>query len=253
MAKQNRRTELALADDRHKLAQLALTNPGASSTELAMIYEHTYGKAIKPRTVRYDLQTLKKLWVVENQQTMELMRVNELARVDALEQEVWGAWRASQKPLEKIVVERLHKAVNEAAQAKVASELASELASEQEYVTEEVLEAIIRDAIKDSVEAGEDTSMFIHKITSTETGTIGDPRFLAQIHEIQRERRKIQGVYAPELHQLDIRKVELKGYAGGWSPDEWKEEDVVEGEVSDELQEARKLLAVDDEEDRSPK
>lgn len=247
MAKQKRRTELALADDRHKLAQLALTNPGASSSELAILFEHTYGKAIKPRTVRYDLQTLKKQWVVEDKQTMELMRVNELARVDALEQEVWSAWRASQRPLEKIVVERLHKAVNEAAQAKVASELASELADKNEYVTEEVLEAIIRDAISDSVDAGEDTSTFINKITTTETGTVGDPRFLAQIHAIQQERRKIQGVYAPELHQLDIRKVELKGYAGGWSPDEWREKDIIDGEV--ESEEARKLLSSDSEED----
>jgi len=245
MSGNNRRSELALADDRHKLAQLALTNPGASSSDLALIFESKYGRSISPRTVRYDLQTLKKQWAIEDKQTMEIVRANELARIDALEQEVWGAWRASQQPLEKVVVERLHKAVNEAAQAEVASKLAGELADKNEYITEEVLEAIIRDAISDSLDAGEDSDTFVNKITTTTAGTFGDPRFLSQIHEIQRERRKILGVYAPELHQLDIRKIELKGYAGGWSPDEWKEEDIIDGDVESE----QALLSADSSEE----
>lgn len=246
MAGNRRRSELELADDRHKLAQLALTNPGASSTELATLFEKEYGVVIPARTVRYDLQQLKKDWVAETKSAMEVVRAQELARCDALEQQAWIAWRASLQPFSKVVVERLHKAINDAARAKLAGEIASELADKNDYVSEEVLEAIVRDAIADSVDQGEDAETFVNKVTETTEVRIGDPRFLSQIHEIQKERRKILGVYAPELHQLDIRKVELKGYAGGWSPDEWKKDDIIDGDFEsgeEAAQEAKALLS----------
>lgn len=233
MAGQRRRGDLELVEDRHRLAQLALTNPGASSAQLAALFEQEVGRSIPARTVRYDLQQLKKHWMAETAANMELYRAQELVRIDMLEQEAWQAWRASLLPFEKIVVERLHRAINDAARAKLAGEIASELASQNEYVTEEVLEAIIRDAVAESVDQGEDAETFVHKITETTEARIGNPRFLAQIHAIQVERRKILGVYAPELHQFDVRKIELKGYAGGWSPDHWKDEDVVDGDFAD--------------------
>jgi hypothetical protein len=147
--------------------------------------------------------------------------------------------------MERVVIEKLHKAINDRARAELAGELAGELASQNEYVTQEVLEAIIRDALADSLEAGEDAETFINKITTTTEVRIGDPRYLSQIHEIQKERRKILGVYAPEMHQLDIRKVELKGYAGGWSPDEWKEDDIIDGDYEAGEEEARALDLLD--------
>jgi len=249
MAGKVRRGDLELVDDRHKLARLALMNPGATSSELAAIYEHEYGKEINPRTVRYDLQELKKKWLQETKKDMAIVRARELVRIDTLEQSAWDAWRSSMQPLERVVVERLHQAVNAAAQAKVAGELAGELADKNEYITQEVLEAIIRDAIADSVDSGEDEKTFINKITTTTEIRIGDPRYLAQIHSIQQERRKILGVYAPELHQLDIRKVEIKGYTGGWSPDDWKSDDIIEGDVeqSDDVENAVALLGVEGE------
>lgn len=244
MAGTRRRGELELADDRHKLAQLALTNPGASSTELAVLFEQEYGIAIPARTVRYDLQQLKKQWVTETKRDMEIVRAQELARVDALEQAAWTAWRASLQPFNKVVVERLHKAINDAARAKLAGEIASELAESNEYVTEEVMEAIVRDAIADSIDQGEDAETFVNKVTETTEVRIGDPRFLSQIHEIQKERRKILGVYAPELHQIDVRKIELKGYAGGWSPDEWRDDDIIEGDFDSGEQAAEDAKAL---------
>jgi hypothetical protein len=103
----------------------------------------------------------------------------------------------------------------------------------------------VRDAIADSIDQGEDSETFVNKVTETTEVRIGDPRFLAQIHEIQKERRKILGVYAPELHQLDIRKIELKGYSGGWSPDMWDNDDIIEGNVSGDQaeQDAKALLS----------
>lgn len=231
MAGERRRTDLELLDDRHKLAQLALTNPGASSSELAILFEQNYGRSIPARTVRYDLQQLKKTWVTEAKDNMEILRQQELRRMDALEQETWSAWRASMEPVEKVVVERLHRALNEGTRAKIAGELASELADKNEYVTEEVLEAIIRDAIKESLDNDEDSETFVNKITTSTEIRVGDPRYLSQIHEIQKERRKVLGVYAPELHQIQMQKIELKGYAGGWSPDNWKQDDIIDGEV----------------------
>ena len=251
MAKTKRRSELQLLNDRHNLAQLALTNPGASSAELSELYAHKYGEILKPGTIRYDLSRLKKQWVLETRNDMELVRVNELARTDALEQQAWQAWRASMNPMEKVVIERLHKAINEAARARMAGELASELAGKNEYINQEVVEAIVRDAIADSVDSGEDAQTFINRITTTTEERVGDPRYLAQIHEIQKERRKILGVYAPELHQLDVRKIELKGYAGGWSPDEWKSNDIIDGEFNndEDAADAKQLLGAGSEEE----
>ena len=103
MAKTKRRSELQLLNDRHNLAQLALTNPGASSAELSELYAHKYGEILKPGTIRYDLSRLKKQWVLETRNDMELVRVNELARTDALEQQAWQAWRASMNPMRRLL------------------------------------------------------------------------------------------------------------------------------------------------------
>ncbi len=62
MAGNTRRNDLQLLDERHKLAYLKLGNPGASSTQLAVLYENKYGRSINPRTIRYDLQKLKEQW-----------------------------------------------------------------------------------------------------------------------------------------------------------------------------------------------
>lgn len=231
MAGKTRRNDLQLLDDRHKLANLKLANPGVTSAQLAILFQDKYGKEMNSRTVRYDLQMLRERWEKEMVVDTGKARSMELARADNFEQVAWDAWRASLENSEKIVVERLHKAINDAARAKIAGELASELGDKNEYVTQEVLEAIVCDALEESLDHGEDSQTFVNKITTTTEGKVGDPRFLAQIHEIQKERRKILGVYSPELHAIHLQKIEVKGYTGGWSPDDWKEEDIVDGET----------------------
>lgn len=230
-----RRGELEVARDRELLSQIALTNPGATSQELADIFEVRTGRAIPARTIRYDLQELRKAMVKNANHNMVEVREYELARVSALESEAWQAWRESMKPVEKLVVEKLNRAIGLAKQAELAGELASELADMNEYVNEEILETIIIEAIKQSLDEGESSETFVNKIVETTQTSVGDPRFLAQIHEIQKERRKIQGVYAPELHDIRMAKIEVKGYKGGWSPDDWPSaDDVVDGEVVEE-------------------
>jgi hypothetical protein len=224
MRGKRRRDELELLDDRQKLSAIALKNPGASSTQLALLFQEQHGKSIPARTIRYDLQALKKQLVAESQQNIELLRVVEFQRLDQLEQETWDAWRKSQLPKQKEIVERLSQQIASNARAELAGSLARELADANKYVTEEVLETIIANAIEASVSDGEDEDTFIHKITQITEGTVGNPQLLALIHKIQQDRRKLQGVYAPELHAIQVQqKIEVKGYKGGWSPDDCSE------------------------------
>ena len=165
-----------------------------------------------------------------------LLKSKELAKLDVLEQEAWDAWNQSKSDFVKEVIERARRPrASQPDSADIIARIVSALAEQNTYVNEEVVEAIIHDAMKqnieESVQTGEDSDTFISKIINTTESRIGDVRFLRSIHEIQQERRKILGVYAPELHKLDIRKFEIKGYAGTWSPDVWKESDVVDGEV----------------------
>ena len=66
-------------------------------------------------------------------------------------------------------------------------------------------------------------------ITSVEKAGI-DPRFIAQILTCQSERRKLLGLYAPQM--IGVRKeVIVKGYRQV-SPDEWP--DIIEGEFTEQ-------------------
>ena len=222
MERSKRRDDLELADDRQKLAAIALKNPGATSAQIGVIFNEKHGRLIPARTIRYDLKKLRDQWQASAIEDIALARTIELQRLDHFEQEVWGAWRLSLKPKQKEVVERLTKQIATNARAELASSLAGELASENAYVTEEVLETIISNAIEASLDLGEDEDTFINKIIQTTEGSAGNPAYLAQIHKIQQDRRKILGVYAPELHAIKVeKKIEVKGYKGGWSPDSW--------------------------------
>jgi len=125
----------------------------------------------------------------------------ELDRIDATEKEVWRAWRASCKGTQKEMVE------------KVAAELDS---------------------------ANEIDDLAISKVTTIveNMGGAGEPRFLTNIIELQKERRRILGLYAPARLGIDIREKKelvIKGYAvREISPDAWPESDVIEGQFSDE-------------------
>lgn len=256
LTKHKKRTELELAEDRQVLANIKRRNPGATSGQLAVLFEEETGRKIAPRTVRYDLQQLLKQLALETRREMELVRVEELGRIDIVEQEAWDAWRHSMESAEKVVTERLHKAINDGARAKLAGELARGLADKNEYVNREVVEAIIRDALEESLDSGDDSETFVHKVTTTVEARVGDPRFLKLIHEAQVERRKILGVYAPEMHDIRVSKIELKGYAGGWSPDNWKSDDsngengIIDAEFTDaEAEESARNLLGDGSED----
>lgn len=234
----SRRTDIELSHDRHMLAQLALTNPGASSSELATLLAERTGREIAPRTVRDDLMAIKKQWLAEMVTDYGELKAMELARLRVLEQEAWNAWQGSKSDFMKIVIERARRRGQPQAEnaGTIISRIVRELADRNAYLNEEVVETIVHDALQEAIDegidAGEDDGMFIDRIIETTEGRIGDVTFLREIFKIQQERRKIMGVYAPELHEINVRKVEVKGYVG-WTPERWKQiqDGVIEGEV----------------------
>ena len=236
--RQPRRTDLQLAHDRAVLADIALKNPGATPAQLAdMLCERTDTR-LAPRTIRDELDRIREIWLTEAVEDFGALKAEELARIKVLEQEAWDAWNQSKSDFLKEVIEQARRPpAGKPDAGDIISKIVAELADKNAYLNEEVVETIVynavRAAIEDSVSSGEDSETFVSKIINTRESRIGDVRYWRAIHEAQQERRKILGVYAPELHRMDIRKFEIKGYAG-WSPDVWEKEDnVVEGEVVD--------------------
>lgn len=247
--RQARRTDLECARDRATLANIKLRNPGATQAQLATMFFNETGKRLARRTIGDDLKHIEKMWLDKAVDDFGALRAEELARVNVVEQEAWDAWNQSKSDFVREVIERARKRGGSRPAANVAGDIVGSivnaLAENEMYLHEEVVEAIIHEAIQQaidqSLDQGEDDETFVNKIIQTTESRVGDPRYLRMIHEFQRERRKILGVYAPELHQMDIRKLEVKSYIG-WSPDDaWKkngdreeEVEVIEGDVVDE-------------------
>lgn len=235
--RQPRRTELQLSHDRAVLAKIALKNPGATSTELAELFYRQTEKRLAPRTIRDDLKVIEEVWRASMLDDYNTIKATELAKLNILEQEAWDAWNQSKDDFVKKVIERARRPPSNSGQAgDIIARIVASLAEQNAYVNEEVIEAIVHDAlrqaIEESVNDGEDGDTFISKVIDTTEVRVGDVRYLRAIHEIQQERRKILGVYAPELHQYDVRTIQMKGYIG-WSPNAWddkKQMPIIEGE-----------------------
>jgi hypothetical protein len=242
--RQPRRTELECTHDRAILANIKLRNPGATAAELAELLYDEAGTRLAPRTINDELKIIKKTWIASMVGDYNQLKSKELARLDVLEQEAWDAWNQSKSDFVREVIEHARRRGGGEPKVSIIGDLVASiitaLAEQEAYLHEEVVEAIVEDAIQqaiqESLDQGEDGETFINKIIQTTESRVGDVRFLRSIHEVQRDRRKILGVYAPELHQMDIRKFEVKGYIG-WSPDTWKQvggPQIVEGQVADE-------------------
>lgn len=239
--RQPRRTDMELTHDRAVLAKIVVKNPGATAAELADLLYMAIEKRLAPRTIRDDLKIIKKAWLAETIDDYNQLKAQELARLNVVEQEAWDAWNQSKTDFVKEVIERARRrggAPN--ISGDLVGNIVSALAAQETYLHEEIVESIIHDAmqhaVEESLDAGEDEETFINKIIQTTEARVGDVRFLRAIHEMQQERRKILGVYAPELHQMDIRKFEVKGYVG-WTPDIWKQQEqpsIINGEIVEE-------------------
>lgn len=171
--------------------------------EIAAIIQRETGRSISFRQVGYDLQHVREQWQDTRLDSYEKHINEELARLDSMEMELWKSWRQSQNDAVKTRVE------------KVLSE----------------------------ADADADPELIIAKVVETTEAGPGDISFLRLIIDVQRERRKLLGLYAPA--KLDIREehtLNIKGYYGV-SPDDWPEPgdeqemlddgNTVEGEWSD--------------------
>jgi len=225
------RNTLQLASERHMLSKLALANPGMNSEQLALLLGERLGRRVAPRTVRADLVFLRKDWLKNTKQNFNIVQSKEFERITVLEQELWDAWRASRKPKIKQTVEELAMQLSEDDITGKIKQMAEDITGEE--LAMDLFRDIVSDAIEKSISNSETAEMFVNKIITITEETPGDVRFIRMIHEVQQERRKMQGVYAPELRQLDVRRVEMQGYTGGWSPSDWLEDSPTSSDIVD--------------------
>lgn len=154
--------------------------------EISAIIERETGRSISPRQVGYDIQHVRDSWKEMRLDNYQRYINEELTRLDSMEMELWNSWRKSQKGFER-----------------------------------EKVEKVINDTIDENPEAS--TDLIVKRVvTTTETGA-GDTKYLQLILDVQKERRKLLGLYAPA--KLDIQSehtLNIKGYYGV-SPDDWPE------------------------------
>lgn len=200
----NKRTDDQIRHDRNFAMELRQRGKDYWTYErIAEKLEEVTGRRISSRQVGYDLQKLREQWLEEDLENYSLYIKEELSRLEAYENELWDAWRSSKADVTK---ERVEKAMRR--------------------VQEE----------EEGMDLDEQFKLVINKVVTTTENSVGDARFLELIYKAQQERRKLLGLYAPaRLNITEEHTLNIKGYAGGVSPDDWpgKEENIVEGEFTD--------------------
>lgn len=201
-----KRTDEEIKHDRH--LAVALRRKGADHwtyQRIADFIAEKTGRRISSRQVGYDIKHVEEQWRNENLANYDFYVREELTRLDAYENELWEAWRDSKSDTTR---ERVEKAMR-----KVRDETEGE-----------------------DLDFDEQFKLVVQKVVTTTEGSVGDPRFLELIFKTQQERRKLLGLYAPaKLHIQEEHTLNIKGYAGGVSPDDWpgRKPEVIEGEFTD--------------------
>ena len=193
----NKRTEEQKEHDRRFAINLALK--GFTQAEIADLLQQEAGRKLSRRQVGYDIEYVRERWITEQVEDYQFLVKQELARLNALEDELWESWRESKADIEQKRVEEVMR----------------------QFLDEEEEDAF---------------QLMVDKVVTTTTGSVGDKGFLELIFKTQQERRKLLGLYAPA--KLDMRVQEektlnIKGYYKV-SPDDWPEpERIIEGEIAD--------------------
>lgn len=209
----NKRSEEEKEHDRKLATRLKLQGDMSSQDISDYIFKLT-SRRISPRQVRYDIDHVRERWIREQIADYNMYINKELARLDALENELWESWRASKQDSTQERVEKVAKKV--------------------------------RDEHEGEVDDDELVKIMVDKIVTTTTSSVGSAKFLELIFKAQQERRKLLGLYAPA--RLDIREertLNIKGYTTRTSPDVWPDhdDDVVEGEYSHAGQDRKEIEA----------
>lgn len=180
-----------LMSDRKRISELMLQH--YTDREIAQILAEETGIELQRRQINYDRNVIRKDWQKSQIENYEYLVVQELERIDALEKSIWVALRESSGEAVK-----------------------KEILSKRRKLEEAVM--------------GEDDDgyeLVVQQVRENFEDLAVNPAYFGQIHECQKERRRLLGLYAPQMQQIQ-KVVEVKGYVGV-SPDDWP--DVIEGEV----------------------
>lgn len=135
-----------------------------------------------------DVKAVRNSWRKVQHENYTALMARELSRIDSLETVLWEEMRAeADRGADKQIIEE------------------------------------VRRIIKDT----EESKLVVNKVTKMVQNTYINPKYVAQIIECQKERRRLLGLYAPT--QIGIHKeVVIKAYTN-ISPNDWP--DAIEGEI----------------------
>lgn len=158
--------------------------------EIAEIVTRETGRSVSHSMVQNDINTMRKKWQLKQTINYDALMNQELKRLDTLEGELWRAIRRGLDPKTRVILE------------KMARQAESE---------------------------GEEQELFLKKVTEIADSGVDNPGIFAQIADVQKERRRLLGLYAAKNINVN-QHVTVKGYRVV-SPDDW-DDNVIEGEYS---------------------
>lgn len=196
ITKAPKRTKSQIVSDRARITDLLLMS--YTERQIQAIINDEGGLNLSKSTIHNDISAIRNDWRTKTMDNYEELMNRELFRIDATEKEAWRAWRASCNDNEREIVEQIQRELEESG----------------------------------------DSELVINKVTSIvdKRHGVGDPRLFDKVIILQKERRKLLGLYAPTKLGIDINsraELVVKGYAvKEVSPDVWPDA-IVEGEIVD--------------------
>jgi hypothetical protein len=158
--------------------------------EIAEIVTRETGRAVSQNMVQNDINSMRKKWQLKQTINYDALMNQELKRLDTLEGELWRAIRRGLDPKTRVILEKM-----------------------------------ARQAESD----GEEQELFLKKVTEIADSGVDNPGIFAQIADVQKERRRLLGLYAAKNINVN-QHVTVKGYRVV-SPDDW-DDNAIEGEYS---------------------
>jgi hypothetical protein len=178
----NKRDETQLEQDRALLAELMYKNPTWTHQRLTDEINKLRGLDLTRQQITYDIGVLKERALERTKEKMEGILADELTRLDVLEATLWEAFEISKDDVKRQII----------------------------------------DEIVSEADGDEELKRRVSSIRTVREFTPGDRKLLADILDVQKERRKIIGAYAPAKIGLEADVTVVKGFVG-ISPDDWDE------------------------------
>lgn len=177
-----RRTKDQLSRDRMRVSELLLQQ--YKRREIISIIKKETGYELSSQQLTTDIRIIRESWLAQSDVNYDAMINLELARLDSLEAELWRQLRNSDNPTVREIVD--------------------------EYVRGEPGES-----------DEERIERVVQKVSRMTQNNQVNPTFFTHIINVQKERRKLLGVYAPSRLGIIVnQEITVKGYKGV-SPDDW--------------------------------